>query len=171
MHKLSRTALAAVLACWTLGAHAWWGPFSGWFEDFFGSGAGSFDFAVSLHGNGGGWGRYYDYRGPYGAPVRMAPPAQGYPYAAMPPVLSSNVGSDYQAGQLRRDVEAQRLLAERMAKRRQDDEKNRSVSTSDPFSGFDPFSMQPETVKKTEASGDSPVSPRSRVADTDNKGI
>jgi hypothetical protein len=141
MRKTTRTVLAAVLASWTLGAQAWWGPFFGWFDDFFGGGNAGFDFSVSMHGNAGGWGRYYDYGGPYGHPYWGHPSVQGYPYAPSPQVTGAQLGSESQTRQLRRDVEAQRLLADRMAKQQDKVERKPPVSTVDPFSGFDPFSM------------------------------
>jgi hypothetical protein len=141
MYKLSRTVLAAVLACWTLGAQAWWGPFFGWFEDVFGSAG--VDFNVSMHANGGGWGRYYDYRGPYGYPQWGVPSVQGYPYAPSPYIGGPQPGTDTQTQKLRQDVEAQRLLADRMARRQEQAEKKPAASAKSPIAGFDPFSMEP----------------------------
>jgi len=141
MFKLSRTVVATVLVCWSLAAHAWWGPFFGWFEDFFGSAG--VDFNVSMRANGGGWGHYYHHRGPYGYTQWVAPSVQGYPYAPSPYVGGSQPGTDNQARQLRQDVEAQRLLADRMARQQDRDIKDSAIPANDPFAGFDPFSMKP----------------------------
>jgi hypothetical protein len=146
MYKLSRTILAVVLASWAFSAHAWWGPFLGWFEDFFGSAGGGFDFSVSMQANGGGWGRHYGYGGPYAYPYPGLPSVQGYPYAPSPHIVAKAANEEAQDRQLRQDVEAQRLLADRMARQQQRRTDNAMAHPSHPFSGFDPFSINAKPV-------------------------
>lgn len=157
MNKISKMAAVVALAGFTASASAWWGgPFSGWGNDFFSDGG--FSFSFSAHGSGHGWGRPYDYYGPYGYPYWGGyVPTTGYPYAVAPALSDEQVAAiegqqkvyaEQQAQMLQQAVEAQRKFVEQMAQRqtsigKQVQQGGYDPLSVDPLAGFDPFSMDP----------------------------
>lgn len=161
MKKVSRLAAMALLAGAAGSANAWWGGPCSWFGDFFGGGGSSFSFSMGAGGRGWGWhqGAYAPYAHPYAYPAQY--PAQ---YPAPATLTESQQAAlrdrqqrfaEQQALAMQQAQEAQRQWAERMARTYQQPmvpvgragRKRRAGDPMDPFSGFEPFSMDPVALE------------------------